>query len=303
LPLCSGSCWPERFFPVHAVVGSFISKENIIAAAVPSSSILEVAQIASITADEAHALLSTELERFIALVKTLEDGDWGKATACTAWSVRDILAHQCGAYASGTGYGELFRQYLSILKGGKLPEDAINNTQLADRAGKSPMELIAELQVVGPIAARKWAYEFRLVKPVTIPHATAGSLNLRYLMWVTHSRDTWMHRLDICRATGRNFELTAQHDGRIVALVMRDVAKALAKKLDGRGIVFALTGPAGGSWKIGHGQPSAAIQMDALDFNIHASGRFSYEQVRRLATFTGDGALAEAALKNLLVLY
>ena len=122
-------------------------------------------------------------------------------------------------------------------------------------------------------------------------------------MWVTHSRDTWMHRLDICRATGQVFEQTAGHDGRIAALVMRDVADVLARNFSGPAHVFELTGIAGGSWKIGHGEPAAAIRMDVLDFNIFASGRYSYEQARPLAAISGDVSSAENALKHILVVY
>jgi hypothetical protein len=43
--------------------------------------------------------------------------------------------------------------------------------------------------------------------------------------------------------------------------------------------------------------------MDALDFNIFASGRFSYDEGRARASLSGDTALAELALKNTLVLY
>jgi uncharacterized protein (TIGR03083 family) len=274
----------------------------MIALASPQT-ILEAARIPYATAEEAHVLLRTELERFIVLVKSLGPDDWGKPTACTAWTVRDMLAHQAGGYASGTGYKELIHQYSSLPKRGQLPEDAVNETQLSDRSGKSPAELIAELQSVGPIAAQKWAYQFRWVKLVTIPHATAGSLSLRHLMWVIHSRDTWMHRLDICQATGRKFEQNAEHDGRIAALVMLDVAKALTKKLAGCAMVFDLTDLSGGRWKIGNGEPVATILMDVLNFNIFASGRFTYDQARPLATISGDIALAEVAFKNLLILY
>jgi len=38
------------------------------------------------------------------------------------------------------------------------------------------------------------------------PYPISGLLSGRHLMWVIHSRDTWMYRLDICRATGRKFE-------------------------------------------------------------------------------------------------
>ena len=117
------------------------------------------------------------------------------------------------------------------------------------------------------------------------------------------TRDTWMHRLDICRASGRTFEQTTGHDDRIVALVMRDVAKTLPQKVDGRAVIFELSGPAGGVWKIGAGRTTATIRMDALDFNIYASGRFSYDEACTKASLSGDIALAELALKQTQALY
>jgi uncharacterized protein (TIGR03083 family) len=256
-----------------------------------------------LTADEAYALLETELERFLALVETLGPNDWSKPTACTAWDVRDILAHQAGGYASGTSYREMIRQYTALSKKGQLPEDAINALQLRERADKPPDELIAELHRTGPIAARNWAYGFRLLKPIAVPHAVGGRLSIRHLMWVIHSRDTWMHRLDICRATGREFYQTREHDGRMVALVMRDVDIQLEKKPDGRAIRFELTGAAGGTYQVGAGNPDATFRMDALDFAIFASGRFTPEQARARAVVSGDAAFAEAVFKKILVLF
>ena len=256
-----------------------------------------------VTAQEAHALLSTELERFLGLVEKLGPDDWSKPTACTQWNVRDVLAHQAGSYAMSTGYKEVFRQFMTRPGPGQLPEDAINALQLKERTGKSPAELIAELRRVGPVAAQNWAYRFSLLKLISIPHAVAGKLSLRHLMWVTHSRDTWMHRLDICRATGQAFEQTVEHDGRIAGLVMRDVADALARNFSGPALLFELTGIAGGIWGAGRGEPAATIRMDVLDFNIFASGRYSYEQARPLASISGDVRIAEAALKHILVLY
>ncbi len=203
------------------------------------------------TITEAYNLLQTELERFLVLVETLDDDDWDKPTACAAWSVRDIVAHQAGGYASGTGYKEMLRQTMRIPGRGQLIEDAINAFQLQERADKTPAALIEELRQVGPVAAKKWAYQFRFGKLFSIPHPVAGKLSLHYLMHVTHSRDTWMHRLDICRATGHAFEQTREHDGRIAELVMLDVANLPAKKFHWPTLVFELTGTAGGSWKIG----------------------------------------------------
>lgn len=274
----------------------------MISISLPTASV-NASSIAPVTADEAYELLQTELSRFLQLAEDLGPDDWNKPTACSEWSVRDILAHQAGGYTSGIGHSEMFRQYLRWPRAGQLMEDAINEFQLRERADRTAEELIAELRQAGPVAARKWAYGYRLLKPVSAPHRDAGRISLRHLMWVIHSRDTWMHRLDICRATGREFEQTQAHDGRIVELVMLDVAGTLARKLDGPALVFDLTGTAGGTWKIGPGEPAATITMDALRFNIFASGRDTYEEARPLMTISGDTASAEEALRNILIVY
>ncbi len=259
------------------------------------------------TAAEAYTLLQVELERFLSLLKKLEADDWNKPTACTAWTVRDMLAHQAGGYASGSGYLELIRQYSARPQNGQLPEDAINALQILERRDKSVDQIIAELRLVGPTAIHNWAHRFRLAKQLTrlikVSHPVSGTISFEYLMWVIHSRDTWMHRLDICRATGHAFEQTREHDGRIAELAMLDVANLPAKKFQWPTLVFDLTGTAGGTWKIGSGQPVATICMDVLDFNIFASGRYNYEAARPLATISGNISAAEKVLKNFLILY
>jgi hypothetical protein len=80
-----------------------------------------------------------------------------------------------------------------------------------------------------------------------------------YLVDTIFTRDTWMHRLDICRATGRDMVLTASHDGRLVADVVADWARR-----HGKPFVLTLTGPAGGTWQAG--DATEALELDALDF-------------------------------------
>lgn len=260
-------------------------------------------QIAYPTADEAHQLLCTAFARFMEVIEALEPKEWQKPTACTAWNVRDIVAHQAGSYASGIGYGEMVRQYLPSFRPGRLPEDLINARQVGERADIPPKALIAELKQVGEKAIHNWAHGFRLVKWMGLPHPVGGWMTLRYLMWVTHSRDTWMHRLDICRATGRPFVQTREHDGRINQLVVLDTAKKLNRRLKGRAITLVLTGTAGGAWQIGKGRPVAEIAMDALDFNVFVSGRFSCAEGLQHATITGDKKVVEESFDGLLVLY
>lgn len=254
-------------------------------------------------ADEAHRLMTDAFERLLRLLESLHADDWSKPTACTAWDVHDMVAHQAGGYLSGFSYREMLRQYTKLPKAGQLPEDAINALQVGERKDMSPAELVAELKRVGPQAIHNWAYGFNAIKWIHAPHPVGGFMSLRYLMWVTHSRDTWMHRLDICRATNRPFEQTREHDGRIVELVVRDVAGKLPKRLNGRAITLTLTGVAGGVWQVGEGEPAAGLEMDALDFNIFVSGRFSHVEGMKRAQISGDKSLVEMAFKNLLILY
>jgi uncharacterized protein (TIGR03083 family) len=264
----------------------------------------DAARIPAIWRAEVRALAETETERFLELVESLEPDDWARPTACTLWNVGQILAHQAGAYA-GWASGREFRRQMSVRPArGQLMEDALSTRQVADRTGRTPAELMAELRAAVP---RAIANRQRVPGPLRLlglPHPVAGVLRLGHLLDVTYTRDTWMHRLDISRATGRPMRLTREHDGRIVALVVRDLARPLAAKLGGRSVVFELAGPAGGAWRIGAAPtPAATVRMDALDFNILASGRFSYEEGRARATLEGDQSLGELALREGKVLY
>lgn len=86
-------------------------------------------------------------------------------------------------------------------------------------------------------------------------------------------------------------------------LVVLDTARKLNKKLNGQAITLSLTGIAGGTWQIGKGNPSVEIEMDALDFNIFVSGRFSYEEGMQRAKISGNKSLVENTFKDLLILY
>ena len=93
-----------------------------------------------------------------------------------------------------------------------------------------------------------------------------GVWTVGYLFDVIHLRDPWLHRVDICRATGRELLLTAEHDGRIVADVVADWAPR-----HGRPFVLELTGPAGGSFAAG--SDGEHLRMDAVEFCRTLSGR------------------------------
>ncbi len=87
-----------------------------------------------------------------------------------------------------------------------------------------------------------------------------------YLIDIILTRDPWMHRADIIRATGRDHILTADHDGVLVADIVAEWAAR-----HGQPFTLHLTGPAGGSWASGEGGP--ALQADAVEFCRVLSGR------------------------------
>ena len=99
-----------------------------------------------------------------------------------------------------------------------------------------------------------------------------GRFTLRELFEVILTRDTWMHRVDIARATGRDMVLTPEHDGRIV----EDCVLDWAKKHD-RPFNLVLGGPAGGRFEVGTGGPD--IEIDAIEFVRALSGRGVREEI------------------------
>ena len=76
-----------------------------------------------------------------------------------------------------------------------------------------------------------------------------GWVGLWYLLDVGFTRDVWAHRIDLCRATDRPMELTADHDGRLVADLVAEWAG-----IHGQPFELALTGPAGGTFTQGDGR-------------------------------------------------
>lgn len=298
--------------------------------------IQNVADIPPLNHKEAGRMAGVEVERFIALLETLSADDWHKPTYCTRWNVHQMVSHQAGAYAGFASWAE-FRHQWGLPpqpKPGQMTVDAVNDLQVADRAEARPAELIAELRRVGPqaIATRQripaavrglrfdmglFLYTWQLSgmvcalrRPygptgVAFNHNTQtmrGAMRLDYITDLIYIRDTWMHRMDICLATGREMVLTDAHDGRMMALVMRDLAEQLKDVLEGQTVAYDIPGPGGGCWKIGPAPiPAATIQMDLLYFNVLASARMTPDEARAqsLASIGGDVEVANLALDHM----
>jgi uncharacterized protein (TIGR03083 family) len=222
---------------------------------------------------EAMILAATEFDRMGGQLTALTAADWARPTVCELWDVRGMAAHVLGmaeAQASFLQFAHDFRAAGKRTSGKMI--DEMSATQVRERAAMTPAAIISGLAAVAPKAVRarrrapalmRWAVRLKNDPPFDSERWPYG-----YLVDVIFTRDTWMHRLDISRATRLPMNLTAGHDGRLVADVVTDWARRHA-----RPFALKLTGPAGGEWR--SGEAGECLQLDALDFCWIAAGRQS----------------------------
>lgn len=258
--------------------------------------------IPKLTHDEAGQLATTELTRVLTLVESLSGDDWTQPTDCTEWTVRDMVAHLAGSCAASASWAEFFRQVVRnpYVRSAAAPVDGINRRQIEDRVGRTPAEIVAELRDVGPRAVQSRQRLPWFVRHMRVPFGPPlGVAPVSYLMDNIYTRDQWMHRADICRATGRSMHLTPDHDARVVALVLRDLEQQL-RRMPGRATVdLTLTGTVDLHYRFGDNpEADSAIGMDLVEFNRLASGRITPDEAAALAAISGDPARARWFLEN-----
>lgn len=209
-----------------------------------------------------------EYRRLSEVLHDLTPEQWHAPTDCDDWDVYAMVCHLVGSAEASANVGEALRQRRL---GRKLwpnadPVDAINAGQIQERQVEAPRQLLTRLADAGQRSVRStrqvgWlmrAMRAVLRRPSGLT-ATAG----RPHNWI---RDAWMHRVDVCRATGQSTYLTADHDARIVNDIVDEWART-----HGQPYELRLTGPAGGEWSEGSG--ASALELDAVEFCRILSGR------------------------------
>lgn len=223
----------------------------------------------------AMRLAATEYQRFLDLLRSLDRDDWAKPTECPGWDVRATAAHTLGMVEMAASVREQGRQNKAATarheRDGGLFIDALTGLQVNERTDWTPQQIVDRLAARAPKAAkgRKRAPGFIRRKRVPVPQDVGGteeSWTFGFLIDVILTRDPWMHRIDIARATGADLVLTADHDGVLVADVVAEWAAR-----HGRPYELHLAGPAGGQWSRGSDGPK--ITMDAVEFCRAISGR------------------------------
>lgn len=216
----------------------------------------------------AMRLARTEYARVADLVDALSPEQWTLPTDCTKWDVRAMVAHICGMAAMNVTPWEMNRQMNAAKKevahSGVQPIDALTGLQVSERDDKTPEQLTAELKKVGPKAARSRRLMPSFIRNRRLPEEQSMDevsewWTIGYLTDIVLTRDPWMHRVDLSRATGKELVLTADHDGVLIDDVVRDWAAR-----HGQPYRLRLTGPAGGTWSEGDG--GEEIELDAVEF-------------------------------------
>jgi len=250
-----------------------------------TTTITRVNDVPALTRREAAAIAATENMRAVQLMQSLQVDDWTKAIDCPAWDVRAMAAHVLGGMEAFASFPEFVHQMRAGKKaaGDGVFIDGMTAVQVRERQDERDLG-VGDVGGVGdrghdlgraadpevaPRAARRRARVPGLLRRMPMKQEAAGTVEtwrMGYLLDVILTRDTWMHRVDITRATGRELVLTADHDARIVADVVAEWARR-----HGRPFLLHLEGPAGGTFS--QDRDGEDITLDAVEFCRTLSGR------------------------------
>jgi uncharacterized protein (TIGR03083 family) len=216
-------------------------------------------------------LAATEYDQFARMLSDLAPDDWTRATDCPGWDVRAMASHVLGMAEMAASIRDGMRQMRAAKKRGGIFIDALTALQVEERIDMTPDAVERRFIVVGPRAATARKRVPGLIRHRKLPIAqpVGGEMEdwtIGFLIDTILTRDTWMHRIDISRAVGRPLEITAGHDGVLVADVVAEWAGR-----HGRPYELVLTGIAGGRWSAGTGGPQ--LEYDAIEFARTVSGR------------------------------
>lgn len=231
----------------------------------------DVLDVLPIARPEVEQLAAMETARMVAALRILDPHDWARPTDCPAWDVRAMAGHVLGMTEGFTSVRRMVSMFRAGAKqAGDGPQiDGVTAVQVARNAHLGTGELIDRMAAAGPEQAR-WRATRRLLRRMPVkeqtPDGTVETWRMGFIFDVILTRDTWMHRVDLVRATGRPHELTPEHDGRIVADAVAEWARR-----HGRPFTLHLTGPAGGTYTGGAG--GVELSLDAVQFCRILSGR------------------------------
>ena len=170
----------------------------------------EVRDIPAIGHDEGMRLAAVEYERYLDLMRSLTPEEWTRRTVCPPWDVRQLSCHVLGFVE---GWASLRENAHQMRHGRKIAKakgydhwiHGVNELEVEERADVDPATLIAryEKAVPGALKGRhRFPFFLRPIKTDFGPPIGKRPMG-SYLVDVVLTRDTWMHRVDVCRDRAR----------------------------------------------------------------------------------------------------
>ena len=221
---------------------------------------------------EARKLAEEEFRRFAELMGSLSEDDWTRPTDCTAWDVRKLALHVLGSADAQASFPQFLHQLRRGLPLNKTIDshhwvDGLNELQISERSHLSNDAVVGQLETVGPRAVKgRWSTPPPM-RYLPLPFGPPiGWAPLKYLLDLGFTRDVWIHRIDVCVATGSDVHLTPDHDGRLVADIVAEWASIHREPFE-----LVLGGPAGGAYS--QGVNGERVDIDAVEFVRVLAGR------------------------------
>lgn len=215
-----------------------------------------------------------EYAALIELVEQFTPDDWHRPTDCEGWTPREIVAHLAGAAESAVRWRKFIKHNaIATARAARGPlqhVDYMCASQIAERQRLNTAQLVADLRNWATQAPQKLRTKPAFVRSLQMP-ASAGlpqGATMATLFDVINTRDVWLHRIDLARATGRTRSITLA-ESEVVSQVLRD----LDNQWTHEAVELTLTGPGGGSWQIGEGDPVASVTEEAVAYLRLLSGR------------------------------
>jgi len=201
----------------------------------------------------------------------LDPADAALPTDCSRWDVRAMIAH---VVASTEEVGKPGKTVRRMIGGHRRYRDlnqldARNewHTELFDG---DIGQLREQLRAFRTDALARVNRTPRPLDGLRVPSGIPGGpkVALGHLARVIIPRDTWMHGIDLARATGKP-RVGGTHDDALVEQVLRDLALGWS----GPAVELRVTGVHEGRWLIGSGAPVAVLSADALELCRALAGR------------------------------
>ncbi|MFD4971744.1 maleylpyruvate isomerase family mycothiol-dependent enzyme [Streptomyces sp. NPDC058424] len=232
----------------------------------------EAARLPQTGRDQSAAIAEAEGRAAMDVLDKLGEEDWHRPTDCVEWDVRTLVSHLVAQCEDNISLATMVRREITGRRRhrGMGPVDAHMAAQIADHATASGPELAERFTLLWPRAVQARRRRPGLMRRARVATGVAEApwMSMGHLLDTIYNRDLWMHRVDLARATGQHL-VVGEHARLIVEQVIRD----LALTWSGAPIVLELTGPAGGTWLIGSGEPASVVRADAVAYLRGLAGR------------------------------